>query len=109
MPRILKIKQPSKAAPKEHDPFYDSPAWRKLRAYILNLFPFCQYCEAKGLHVWGKIVDHYLPRTLWPELSLHPPNMRSCCEKCHNKKRSIERQYKVKEVLIMKLKEYGYN
>jgi 5-methylcytosine-specific restriction endonuclease McrA len=109
MPKILKIKQASQAAPKVHDAFYDSHAWRKLRSAVLKLFPFCQYCQQKDKHVWAKIVDHYLPRTLWPELSLHPPNMRACCAKCHNKKRNIERQFKIKEVLINKLTEYGFN
>jgi 5-methylcytosine-specific restriction endonuclease McrA len=108
MPHILKIKQPSKAATKAHDSFYDSPAWRKLRAHKLKLNPLCEYCEKKDKHVWGKIADHLLPRLLWPELSLDLNNLRSCCDKCHQKKRWVERTYKVKEVLISKLKEYGF-
>ncbi|HYD92395.1 MAG TPA: HNH endonuclease signature motif containing protein [Flavobacterium sp.] len=110
MPRIFKIKSHiSNTIQKVHDSFYDSPAWRKIRAYKLKLNPFCEYCQDNGrLGVIAKIVDHYLPRALWPGLSFTLTNLRSCCDTCHQRKRAIERQFKVKQTLIIKLEEYGF-
>lgn len=98
------------AQPKEHDAFYDSSGWRTLRRIKLKRDPLCEYCAQKKepKYVHARVVDHYLPRVLWPELSLHPPNLKSCCETCHQKKRAIERQFKIKEVLIIKLQEHGF-
>lgn len=110
---IKRIKRPWMAEsvnPKIHDSFYDSGPWRNLRRLKLKRDPFCEYCQQKEEPkiVHARIVDHYLPRTFWPELSLHPPNMRSCCDTCHNRKRNLERQFKVKEVLIEQLIKHGF-
>lgn len=108
---IKRISRPWQAAvvlPKQHDAFYDSSPWRQLRRIKLKRDPFCEYCQAKGKIIHGKVIDHYLPRALWPELSLHPPNLRTCCDTCHQRKRNIEKRFKVKEVLISKLEEHGF-
>lgn len=68
----------------------------------------CEYCEDKGFCIPAKIVDHYLPRALFPELSLELSNLKSCCEKCHNRKRNIEMRYRTRETVTAQLPLHGF-
>lgn len=75
----------------KHDSFYDTPLWRNLRRTILNRDNgICKYCESKGIAKAGNIVDHILPRKLFPELEVDESNLVTCCDKCHNRKRYFE-------------------
>lgn len=88
---------------KKTDPFYLSKSWRVLRKEKINETPYCEYCE---IITQAKVVDHVLPRSLFPELELKKQNLRSCCDKCHNKKRGIERHCKNRQDALTKLKNY---
>ena len=41
--------------------FYQSAAWRAVRAAFLRAHPLCRLCEAHGLLVPAKVVDHIIP------------------------------------------------
>src|SRR5215470_4282063 len=61
--------------------FYDSPAWRKLRARFLGLHPVCRYCGAEARHV-----DHVQPVRSRPDLALVWENLQALCPSCHSMK-----------------------
>lgn len=56
----------------------------------------CVYCNKKNLKIYEfhehakrsnmATADHYLPRSLYPELALDETNLRVCCDSCNNKK-----------------------
>jgi hypothetical protein len=62
--------------------FYDSPAWRKLRAQHLRLHPRCCQCGQRTAK--GMTVDHKQPRRLVPERALDPANLQTVCRPCHD-------------------------
>jgi hypothetical protein len=70
------------------DRFYDSPAWRKLRAAKLSAQPLCEPCLAAGIITPATVVDHIHARHLGgPDLpSL--AGLRSMDIGCHNFKSS---------------------
>lgn len=60
----------------------NSMAWKRLRAYQLNLFPLCEYCSLYGLSVPATDVDH---------IDNNPSNncldnLQSLCKPCHSRK-----------------------
>lgn len=75
---------------KEHDSFYNSTYWLKIRAHKLERDPACEYCPPTGRIRAATTVDHVLPRRWYPELSDVDSNLRSCCTLCHNRKRKVE-------------------
>jgi 5-methylcytosine-specific restriction endonuclease McrA len=110
MPTVNKIRKPpsDKDPMKALDDFYHLSPWRKIRKVKITLQPLCEYCLSRGKSVLATIVDHYLTRSLWPELALVFTNLVSCCGTCHQKKRAIEGQYSSKWTLALKLKEKGF-
>lgn len=44
----------------------------------------CQYC---GVNI-PNTFDHYLPKTIFPEFSIHPFNLFPCCAQCNQEKGS---------------------
>jgi len=78
---------------KTSDPFYRSPAWRRLRAVALERDPhICQDClqqKRMGARIRARravVVHHILPRETHPELALELTNLVSLCDACHNKR-----------------------
>ena len=69
------------------DPFYNSSAWRKLRAAKLAADPLCECddCKATGDLVPAGVVDHIKPRCDYPQLELDFDNLRSMSEAHHNR------------------------
>ena len=72
--------------------FYNSSRWRKVQKYIKAKYRgLCQECGRAG---WE--VHHIIPLTLEnvddPFISLGEDNLVLLCTKCHNAKRSDERQ-----------------
>ena len=63
------------------DPFYSSSPWRNLRATILEEQPYCCECGTTA-----NTVDHIVPRSERPDLSMEPNNLRSYCARHHNAK-----------------------
>jgi 5-methylcytosine-specific restriction endonuclease McrA len=76
---------------KKHDPFYDSKTWKVIRKHKLLETPFCEYCDRfKHITIKATVVDHILSRRFYPQLEEEEKNLHSCCNVCHNKKRSVE-------------------
>jgi hypothetical protein len=110
MPILQKIRRPSspKDFIKSKDKFYHFPSWRRLTKLKRTLNPFCEYCQDKGFIKDATLSDHYYTRALWPELSMEIKCLRSSCDGCHQRKRVIERQFNNKGLLLIKLKENGF-
>ena len=71
--------------------FYNSRAWRRLRAWTLAGEPMCRSCNKVAT-----VVDHILPIRLGGE-RMDPNNLQPLCASCHNKKSRSERGRKLKE------------
>ena len=71
--------------------FYNSRAWRRLRAWTLAGEPMCRSCNKVAT-----VVDHILPIRLGGE-RMDPNNLQPLCASCHNKKSRSERGRKPKE------------
>lgn len=69
--------------------FYQSAAWRAVRAAFLRAHPLCRLCETRGLLVAAMAVDHITPikdggeRFDWI-------NLQGLCVSCHNAKTARE-------------------
>ena len=74
---------------------YQSPRWRKLRAWQLSNHPLCQcpHCrEGDGRTKAATVVDHRRPHHGNERLFFDPDNLRSMAKPCHDKfKQSAER------------------
>lgn len=61
--------------------------WGQLRAWYIVRYPLCEHCEAKGLVVPAREVDHIVPfRSPSDPLRLDETNLQSLCRPCHAKK-----------------------
>lgn len=66
--------------------FYNSPAWRALRAAFLSEFPLCNRCPADRPTAAVE-VHHQKPRDTHPELELAWDNLEGLCRPCHRRTR----------------------
>ncbi len=64
------------------DPFYRSPAWRRLRAECLRLHPTC---ATAGCGARSVVADHIIPRRQGGADAQH--NLVGRCITCHNARR----------------------
>ncbi|MFZ6813737.1 HNH endonuclease [Undibacterium sp. Rencai35W] len=69
--------------------FYQSVAWRTLRAAFLRLHPVCCRCEARGVIVAAVVADHVLP-IKDGGARLDEANLQALCVPCHNRKTASE-------------------
>lgn len=76
---------------KQAKAFYNSKAWKKLRAAVLKLDHYeCQQCKARGIYTRAQTVHHvHHLKDRWDlRLSLHDENgdrqLVSLCNECHN-------------------------
>lgn len=65
--------------------FYQSSAWRKLRAVKIEQQPLCEDCLRQGRHTPARVVDHIVPINKGGD-SLDIANLQSLCDACHNRK-----------------------
>lgn len=65
--------------------FYQSKAWRDLRALKLSRDPLCERCERNGVSQIAEVVHHVKPVETSPELALDVDNTESVCKRCHNR------------------------
>lgn len=65
--------------------FYDSKAWKDLRAWQLAAFPLCRHCELAGRLVSATVADHIIERKSGGA-ELDAANLQSLCKSCHSKK-----------------------
>lgn len=71
--------------------FYKSVAWQRTREAYLRAHPLCCACEAKGLTVAARAVDHIVPIKSGGE-RLDWRNLQALCIPCHNRKTTGEWQ-----------------
>lgn len=65
--------------------FYQSAAWRRLRAVKIEQQPLCEECLRNGVMTPAQVVDHIVPINKGgSELDLC--NLQSLCHACHNRK-----------------------
>lgn len=65
--------------------FYQSKAWRTLRAYRLRYDnQECQACKQQGKHTPATVVHHVVHVRDNPSLALDLFNLQSLCNSCHN-------------------------
>ncbi|MFM7523355.1 MAG: HNH endonuclease [Betaproteobacteria bacterium] len=69
--------------------FYQSTAWRRVRAALLREFPLCAACGARGRLVAAKVVDHVQP-VKSGGARFDPSNLQPLCVSCHNRKTAKE-------------------
>ncbi len=69
--------------------FYRSKAWRAVRAAFLRAHPLCGRCEALGLTVAAKVVDHIQPLKRGGA-RFDTSNLQALCVSCHNRKTTSE-------------------
>ncbi|WP_461129618.1 HNH endonuclease [Spirosoma aerophilum] len=65
-------------------------AWRKLRARVLDNYPFCVHCQQVNRLTTAQMVDHIRPIRLGGE-PLDEANLMPLCNRCHQVKRGKER------------------
>ena len=70
--------------------FYQSSAWRKLRAVKLHQQPLCEECLRRGIMTPAQMVDHIRPINKGGA-ALDQKNLQSLCHACHNRKSGQER------------------
>lgn len=85
--------------PKETDPFYLSPAWRKFRNWYVSKHPFCELCEKQGLLVPVDVVDHIIELKDGGD-RLSDSNAMSLCNRCHSLKTAKEKRRREKSSVI---------
>ncbi len=87
--RNRQYSQDRRNAGDEHQAFYTSSRWRKLRAWHLREHPLCCECERRGRTVIATIVDHI---TLIKQggAPLERTNLQSLCGPCHSRKSALE-------------------
>lgn len=80
--------------------FYNSTAWRKLRAIKIAQTPCCEECERQGIitDATGRkgVIDHKTPINEGGE-PLEMDNLETLCNKCHNRKSGREAHKKNKK------------
>lgn len=64
--------------------FYDTPAWRVLRARVLDTYG--RDCMRCGDFSGPPHVDHIKPRSRYPEFELEFNNLQVLCETCNMEK-----------------------
>jgi 5-methylcytosine-specific restriction protein A len=69
--------------------FYQSAAWRGVRAAFLRANPLCLLCNARGRLVAAKVVDHITPLKAGGE-RVDASNLQGLCVSCHNAKTARE-------------------
>jgi 5-methylcytosine-specific restriction endonuclease McrA len=99
MPTVHRIVKKDSSARSKGDNFYQSPAWKRLRAehYAFPDHALCYYCNMSGIVRLGPICDHYRPRRLFPELQYEYHNLVSACPHCDSKKRLFEKTVATRE------------
>lgn len=70
--------------------FYQSKAWRDVRAAFLREHPLCCRCEGEDELVPAKVVDHIKPLKLGGA-RFDTANLQALCVPCHNRKSMRER------------------
>jgi len=74
---------------KDNSKFYNSRAWRKIRAAFLQEYPDCVQCKRDDIVTPGNVVDHIKPITEGGHKT-DRTNLQTMCKACHDKKSAYE-------------------
>ena len=86
-------KKPFVGYKNKNSKFYNSSAWRKLRAWYIRNNPSCERCLEIGIVVDGKYVDHIEPINPGGA-KLDQSNLQTLCTSCNARKTARDRQKK---------------
>ena len=89
-PACMVSNPPNKRTSGSTDPFYQSRAWKDLRAAYIAAFPLCCDCESRGFTEPGYIVDHVVERADDLARELDWNNLQTLCLSCHSRKTRLE-------------------
>lgn len=78
-------RKPQQGRRRANSAFYQSSAWRKLRAVKIERQPLCEECLRRGVTTSAQVVDHIVPINKGGN-PLDPANLQSLCHLCHNRK-----------------------
>lgn len=81
----------NKRSTTKNQSFYQSPAWKRLRAAYIAAHPLCAECEAIGRTTPANIIDHVVEMEDDPSKALDWDNLRGLCTSHHNSKTARER------------------
>jgi 5-methylcytosine-specific restriction enzyme A len=65
--------------------FYNSTAWKKLRAWKLQASPLCEACKDDGRLTPAQVVHHKIERAERPDMAMLRTNLESLCKSCHSR------------------------
>ena len=85
----VKREQPQKR--NKNEKFYNSKAWRNLRANYIQRNPICVMCKAQGKLTPGDHIDHIRPIEQGGA-ALDESNLQTLCISCHARKTLKERR-----------------
>lgn len=72
------------------DNFTRTPEWRYLRRCALLIYGNeCHQCYEQGSRKKSLHVDHILPKSMYPHLSMDITNLQVLCEECNTQKNNI--------------------
>lgn len=74
-----------KGMDKGNTKFYNSKAWRTIRALVLQRQPLCISCLKKNRYISATVCDHIEPINKGG-LKLSVDNLQGLCASCHNAK-----------------------
>ncbi len=89
LPQIKKYRSQLRASKKDkYDYFYNTPAWKNMRDYILSKNNYlCEECRKDNRYTSADTVHHIIHLRSeggW-ELRLKESNLMAICRTCHNK------------------------
>ncbi len=84
-------------AGQERDAFYNTPAWRRIRAALKSKHPLCGGCLLMGRTRQAWAADHVLPishaqKLIGRTLNIRALPLQSLCQECHGAKWSLEKR-----------------
>ena len=85
-----KVKEPFGGRRHPNRKFYESSAWRALRAKFIAANPLCVECKKRGVITPAQVVDHIVPINLGGA-PLSEENLQPLCHKCHNAKSATDK------------------
>ena len=89
LPQIKRYRNKLRASKKDKfDEFYQTPAWKNMRDYILSKNNYlCEECKKENRYTTADTVHHIVhlrAKGGW-ELRLKESNLMPVCRQCHNK------------------------
>lgn len=85
----MSVSKPQEGRVHSNTKFYQSMAWRNLRAVKIREQPLCEECMKREILTPARVVDHIIPINKGGS-PLDLNNLQSLCNRCHNIKSGRE-------------------